>query len=59
MTMLAWLAGRPNGQPFFAFLNYYDAHDPYISAAGAPRHFGLRPETAQEVAALRDWLHVG
>ena len=24
----------------------------------APRHFGLRPETAQEVAALRDWLHV-
>ncbi len=56
--MLAWLATRPKGRPFFAFLNYYDAHDPYISAAAAPRHFGLRPETAQEVAALRDWLHV-
>ena len=55
--VLAWLDGRPKGQPFFAFLNYYDAHDPYITAADAPRHFGLRPETAQEVAALRDWLH--
>ena len=56
--MLAWLALQPKGRPFFAFLNYYDAHDPYLSAEGAPRHFGLRPETAQEVAALRDWLHV-
>ena len=56
--MLAWLSGCPKGQPFFAFLNYYDAHDPYIAAEGAPRHFGLRPETTSEVAALRDWLHV-
>ena len=56
--MLSWLDGQPKGRPFFAFLNYYDAHDPYIAAEGAPRHFGLRPETAQEVAALRDWLHV-
>jgi arylsulfatase A-like enzyme len=56
--MLSWLASQPKGQPFFAFLNYFDAHDPYISAAGAKRHFGLRPETAPEVAALRDWLHV-
>ncbi len=55
---LAWLGGRSKGQPFFAFLNYYDAHDPYISAEGAPRHFGLKPETPQDVAALRDWLHV-
>jgi arylsulfatase A-like enzyme len=56
--LLGWLSGRPKGQPFFAFLNYYDAHDPYIAAEGAPRHFGLRPKTASEVAALRDWLHV-
>jgi arylsulfatase A-like enzyme len=56
--MLRWLDSRPQGQPFFAFLNYYDAHDPYIAAEAAPRHFGLRPETHQEVAALRDWLHV-
>jgi arylsulfatase A-like enzyme len=58
LDMLDWLDGQPKGQPFFAFLNYFDAHDPYISAAEAPRHFGLRPETAHEVAALRDWLHM-
>jgi len=56
--VLDWLSRRPEGRPFFVFLNYYDAHDPYIAAQGAPRHFGLRPETAAEVAALRNWLHV-
>ena len=56
--MLSWLDSQPKGRPFFAFLNYFDAHDPYITAEGAPRHFGLRPETGEEIAALRDWLHV-
>ena len=55
--LLAWLAGRRKVQPFFIFLNYYDAHDPYITAVGSPRHFGLRPETKEELATLRDWLH--
>lgn len=26
---LQWLDRRPKGVPFFAFLNYFDAHDPY------------------------------
>jgi arylsulfatase A-like enzyme len=26
---LQWLDRRPQGVPFFAFLNYFDAHDPY------------------------------
>lgn len=26
---LRWSAGRPAGHPYFAFLNYFDAHDPY------------------------------
>jgi arylsulfatase A-like enzyme len=26
---LEWLDRRPQGVPFFAFLNYFDAHDPY------------------------------
>jgi arylsulfatase A-like enzyme len=56
--MLSWLDSQKKGRPFFAFLNYFDAHDPYIAAEGAPRHFGLRPETDKEIAALRDWLHV-
>ncbi len=28
-SVLGWLSGRRNERPFFAFLNYYDAHDPY------------------------------
>lgn len=27
---LRWLDRRPAGRPFFAFLNYYDAHVPYL-----------------------------
>jgi arylsulfatase A-like enzyme len=55
---LAWLATRPDGRPFFVFLNYYDAHDPYLTAEAAPRHFGLTPTTVAETAALRNWLRV-
>jgi arylsulfatase A-like enzyme len=55
---LAWLSNRPEGRPFFMFLNYYDAHDPYLTALGADRHFGLRPKSAGEIAALRNWLSV-
>jgi arylsulfatase A-like enzyme len=54
---LAWLSGRPEGRPFFAFLNYFDAHDPYIAAKNASRHIGLLPETQGERLALRNWLH--
>jgi arylsulfatase A-like enzyme len=35
---LAWI-DRTEGRPFFVFLNYYDAHDPYVPPAGAPRPF--------------------
>ncbi len=30
-NFLAWLAGKPADRPFFAFLNYYDSHGPYLS----------------------------
>ncbi len=30
---LSWLDRRPAGHPFFAFLNYYDAHSPYLPPA--------------------------
>lgn len=29
-AFLDWLDERPAGRPFFAFLNYFDAHNPYI-----------------------------
>ncbi|HTL04981.1 MAG TPA: sulfatase, partial [Gemmatimonadales bacterium] len=28
--VLAWLARRPAGHPFFVFVNYWDAHAPYV-----------------------------
>ena len=35
---LSWLSGR-EGRPFFVFLNYYDAHGPYVPPAGTPPRF--------------------
>ncbi len=52
---LDWLARRPEGFPFFAFLNYYDAHDPYLLPEGVTKRFGTRSLTARELDLLRDW----
>ncbi len=29
--LLSWLSQRPADRPFFAFVNYYDAHHPYLT----------------------------
>jgi arylsulfatase A-like enzyme len=49
-SFLSWLSGA-QGRPFFAFLNYYDAHDPYIP----PQPFADRfaPTTSQSHAFTR------
>jgi arylsulfatase A-like enzyme len=52
---LAWLDQRPKGRPFFVFLNYYDAHDPYLTPAEPARRFGLRPVSRGDFATLRGW----
>jgi hypothetical protein len=54
--VLDWLSTRPDGRPFFAFLNYYDAHDPYLPPDEAPCHFGLTASCSDDLATLRDWL---
>ena len=36
---------RTTNRPFFAFLNYIDAHAPYLVSKDRDTHFGLRPET--------------
>ena len=36
---LDWLDRRRDGRPFFAFLNYFDAHDPYLSPSPFMRRF--------------------
>ncbi len=56
---LDWLssrrgAGQPE-RPFFAFLNYADAHAPYqISRKGLHR-FGARPRNAFEMDLIKNW----
>jgi arylsulfatase A-like enzyme len=37
---LQWLAQRPSGRPFFLFLNYYDAHAPFVPPEEASKRFG-------------------
>ncbi len=46
---LDWLSRRHQpSRPFFAFLNYFDAHTPYLLPAGALYRFGLTPQTASD-----------
>ena len=44
-ALLRWL-DRGGGQPFFAFLNYFDAHDPYLPAAPFDTAFSDPPYPA-------------
>jgi len=53
--MLAWVEGR-KGRPFFAFLNLYDAHDPYMPPTGFDRQFGVKPRTDADMAILERWF---
>ena len=53
--VLTWIDRRPRDRPFFAFLNYFDAHDPYLSPVEPARGFGLRPVTRADHATLQDW----
>ena len=44
-AFLNWLSRRRADRPFFAFLNYFDAHAPYIAPPGRVGRFGIRPAT--------------
>jgi arylsulfatase A-like enzyme len=54
---LDWLARRRQPErPFFAFLNYFDAHYPYDLPATGIHRFGVMPEDDPESQPLQDWL---
>jgi arylsulfatase A-like enzyme len=55
---LDWLArDREPRRPFFAFLNYFDAHAPYLPPPGAAYPFGKAPSTAADLLFLTaGWL---
>ena len=57
---LDWLSGtKQPGRPFFVFLNYYDAHSPYVLPQGVPYRFGLKPQGLSDFSLLVEhWTKV-
>lgn len=58
--LLNWLTARPGNRPFFAFVNYYDAHAPCVVPKSSPNHFGhsKRPEQEQ-IEDLKRYQRLG
>ena len=54
--LLKWLSSRQQPErPFFAFVNFYDAHYPYELPNGSVHRFGAIPRNPREADLLRDW----
>ena len=54
--LLDWLAQRAHSErPFFAFLNYYDAHYPYELPPGRLHRFGVEPTDHDQRILIRHW----
>jgi arylsulfatase A-like enzyme len=51
---LRWIE-QNRQRPFFVFLNYLDAHDPYVTPPGFTPRFGTRPKTPSQYQLLRRW----
>jgi arylsulfatase A-like enzyme len=50
-----WLRQRPPDRPFFAYLNYFDAHEPYMPPPGYAGRFGIGPRTPRDYQFLLDY----
>jgi arylsulfatase A-like enzyme len=55
-AFLDWLRARRRDRPFFAFLNNFDAHDPYVPRSDFSGRFGIAPRTPQDFRFLREFL---
>ncbi len=55
-AFLTWLDGqRGRRRPFFAFLNFNDAHTPYEVPDRSVAGFGLRPSSGRDLKTLAAW----
>ena len=54
-AFLGWLNRRPPDRPFFAFLNYHDAHNPYVPPAKYAGRFGIQPRGRKDYGFLLDF----
>jgi arylsulfatase A-like enzyme len=50
-----WLGHRQGGRPFFAFLNYFDAHEPYVPPPDYAGRFGIKPLPPRDYQYLLDY----
>ena len=62
-AFLDWLSRKGADRPFFAFLNYLDAHEPFLPPEDQVRRFGLRPGSRRDYEMLlnywdRDKTHI-
>jgi arylsulfatase A-like enzyme len=54
--LLGWLSERAQPErPFFAFLNYYDAHHPYQLPTGRLHRFGIEPTDDYQRILIQQW----
>ena len=54
--LLDWLSQRAQPErPFFAFLNYYDAHYPYQLPPGRLHRFGVEPTDNYQRVLIQHW----
>jgi arylsulfatase A-like enzyme len=53
---LGWLGHRQPDRPFFAYLNYFDAHEPFVPPMGLAYGFGVRPRTFADYQFLFDYV---
>jgi arylsulfatase A-like enzyme len=55
-SFLDWLSReRGEGRPFFAFLNYLDAHEPFLLPEDEGVRFGLRPQSPGDYKMLLEY----
>jgi arylsulfatase A-like enzyme len=52
---LQWLARRSPDRPFFAFLNYFDAHWPYELPRERMHRFGIGPRNEHQRSLIENW----
>ena len=54
--LLGWLSERAHSKrPYFAFLNYFDAHYPYQLPPGRLHRFGVEPADDYQRYLIRQW----
>ena len=54
--LLGWLSNRTQSErPFFAFLNYFDAHYPYQLPPGRIHRFGTEPTDRYQRILIQHW----